>query len=102
MLEAESDRAKRVALRGLLANAREAECLILEECRLDNGDKNPWEDAHRWRIRAEEYRARAYVMHDDTAYQACLRLAKNYDALAERAETKARVRDKCSSRTDHD
>jgi hypothetical protein len=102
LLEAESDPARRAALRRLLTEAREAECLILEECRLDDDGRSSSDDARRWRMRAEEYRARAIAMHDDTAHKACLRLAQSYDALAERAGTKARDLGLRPSRPDHE
>jgi hypothetical protein len=47
-------------------------------------------DAQYWRDRAEEVRASAEAMHDPVARQTLLKIAEEYETLAERAERRGR------------
>jgi hypothetical protein len=48
-------------------------------------------DPQRWRDRAEKARLLAQDMKDPEAREAMLRVAKDYDHLAERAEQRAKL-----------
>jgi hypothetical protein len=47
-------------------------------------------DPEHWRKRAEEARALAKQMNDETSKQTMLKIAADYDHLAERAEGRAK------------
>jgi hypothetical protein len=47
-------------------------------------------DSEHWRKRAEETRTLANQMNDETSKQTMVRIAADYDHLAERAEARAR------------
>jgi hypothetical protein len=49
----------------------------------------PMPDAQYWRDRAEEVRASAEAMHDPVARQTLLKIAEEYERLAERAARRA-------------
>jgi hypothetical protein len=102
LLQAETDPANRRTLQSLLAEAHAEETLLLEERRLETGDKNLRDDARRWRMRCEEYRAVADAVLNVSARQTYLRLAKNYESLAERAESRARGRAEPLPEADHE
>jgi hypothetical protein len=47
-------------------------------------------DPNHWRERAEEARTLAELMNDETSKQMMLRMATDYEKLAERAQLRAR------------
>jgi hypothetical protein len=102
LLRTETDPVNRDTFQSLLAEARAEEALIIEELRFEDGDIGPWGDALRWRMRAEEYRAVADAMHNDGARHAYLRLARDYDALAGRAERRAAGESKPLAKVDQE
>ncbi|MET4117993.1 molecular chaperone GrpE (heat shock protein) [Bradyrhizobium sp. JR1.5] len=52
--------------------------------------KKPFSDAKHWRGRAEATRVKAESLKDDTSRRRLLRIAKEYDKLARRAEKRQR------------
>ncbi|MET4331392.1 hypothetical protein ABIB80_007252 [Bradyrhizobium sp. i1.15.2] len=52
--------------------------------------KKPFSDAKHWRGRAEATRVKAESLKDDTSRRRLLRIAKEYDKLARRAEERQR------------
>jgi hypothetical protein len=102
LLESEFDPVTRQTLQSLLAEARAEECLILEERALESGDNELWDAARRWRLRAAEYRGVADAMHNSSARQTYVRLAQNYEQLAERAEARASRRGNPMRKADHE
>ncbi len=46
----------------------------------------PMHDSKYWRERADEVRARGEAMHDPVARQTLLKIAEEYEKLAQRAE----------------
>jgi hypothetical protein len=89
LLQTERDPANCAILQSLLAEARAEETLLLEERKFEDGGKAVQDQARRWRMRAEEYRVVADAMTNDSARQTYLRLAQNYEGLADRAEQRA-------------
>jgi hypothetical protein len=90
LLEAEWNEARRHSLHLLLAEACAEACLIMAQRSLEKGDRDILGDAARWRLRAEEYSALADTASSDGGREAFLRLAGNYEALADRAEGQAK------------
>ncbi|MDE5465686.1 MULTISPECIES: hypothetical protein [unclassified Bradyrhizobium] len=52
--------------------------------------KKPFPDAKHWRGRAEATRVKAESLKDDTSRRRLLKIAKEYDKLARRAEQRQR------------
>ncbi len=89
-LEVETDAPKRRMLRGLLTEARNEAMLVGAEDALEQSGKERGallHEAHRWRLRAEEYRVISDACQSDASRNAYVTLARGYELLAERAES---------------
>jgi len=60
--------------------------------------KVPINDPNHWRERAEEARTVADEINDEKAKQSMLRIAKDYEELARRAERRLKQAEKSSNR----
>ncbi len=88
-LAIESDPSRRRTLLGLLAEARNEAMLASAENVLARQGKERdalAQEAHRWRVRAQEYRVISEACQSAAARHSYLTLARGYDVLAERAD----------------
>ncbi len=82
LLEGTTDAAARQAIEELLDEAWDELAAVANDTITD-----PLSDrSRRWRLKAEEYRMTADITRNEVARQAYLRLAENYERLADRPD----------------